>query len=445
MERDIVAPIAGVVSERTFERWLTRDAKFTRTEARAVMRAGYHGLKAARASRRSTSSAVVVARLAETAARIRREAAWLAMTAAPNASDLKSAWLKIKSEIAYARMLMAGAKYGAALGAGTRTAKFNPYHDELGRFTFADGAGSGGGLGGSLTGGPSSVGLGGNGKEPAQTNQELVRVAQIRGNPRVPIVVGRRIYEVEPYGAAELAALAAEARAAREEASRVNPEFRPGTYMTSETPEGQRALYEGQIAEANAAIRGEGRFGIGGNGPPREPSPLRPSTGTPGSIPFDYYNQSYRDLTGMPELIGPVATSKADGTVALTEIGGQKVFGINSDAPGFTSGDREAANVMRDTLIEKYPDKMNTEHPGRFPNNAVYHAETTALLRAGKLNGGSLAGQTLEVNVDRPVCKDCNVVLPLVGLELGNPTVIFRDPKGVTTTIRDGQFIEDGR
>ena len=49
-------------------------------------------------------------------------------------------------------------------------------HDELGRFTFADGAG-GGGLGGSLTGGPSSVGLGGNGKEPRKPSDGQTRVA----------------------------------------------------------------------------------------------------------------------------------------------------------------------------------------------------------------------------------------------------------------------------
>jgi hypothetical protein len=35
-------------TEREFERWLTRDAGLTRSEARAVLRAGFHGLKALR-------------------------------------------------------------------------------------------------------------------------------------------------------------------------------------------------------------------------------------------------------------------------------------------------------------------------------------------------------------------------------------------------------------
>ncbi|MGQ0671677.1 MAG: HK97 family phage prohead protease [Hyphomicrobium sp.] len=38
----------GVPTERQFERWLTRDAGLARSEARAVMRSGLHGLKALR-------------------------------------------------------------------------------------------------------------------------------------------------------------------------------------------------------------------------------------------------------------------------------------------------------------------------------------------------------------------------------------------------------------
>ena len=71
---------------------------------------------------------------------------------------------------------------GAGVGPGA--VKFNPYHDELGRFTFADGAG-GGGPGGSLTGGPSSVGLGGNGK-PAASGDSGDRVAM----GKVPKIIG---------------------------------------------------------------------------------------------------------------------------------------------------------------------------------------------------------------------------------------------------------------
>jgi hypothetical protein len=40
--------VASAPTEREFERWLTRDAGLTRMEARAVLRSGFHGLKALR-------------------------------------------------------------------------------------------------------------------------------------------------------------------------------------------------------------------------------------------------------------------------------------------------------------------------------------------------------------------------------------------------------------
>ena len=47
---------------------------------------------------------------------------------------------------------------------------------------------------------------------------------------------------------------------------------------------------------------------------------------------------------------------------------------------------------------------MNTDNIGRYPNNAVFHAEATCLLRAARANGGTLAGKTIDVTVDREMC-----------------------------------------
>jgi hypothetical protein len=45
-------------------------------------------------------------------------------------------------------------------------------------------------------------------------------------------------------------------------------------------------------------------------------------------------------------------------------------------------------------------------------------------------NGGTLAGRTIEVQIDRAMCPfSCPTLLPKLGLELGNPTVIFKDIK----------------
>lgn len=81
---------------------------------------------------------------------------------------------------------------------------------------------------------------------------------------------------------------------------------------------------------------------------------------------------------------------------------------------------------------------------GQFPNNALFHAEATGLLRASRENGGSLAGLTFDMFVSRRMCPSCLVVLPLLGLELGNPAVTFVDPAGRRRTMRDGHWLECG-
>jgi len=129
------------------------------------------------------------------------------------------------------------------------------------------------------------------------------------------------------------------------------------------------------------------------------------------------------------------------GTVTYTEVNGEQVWGSNSTSPTYTSRDRAVANELRSTLIKKYPDVMNSDNIGAKPNDAVFHAETTALLRASKANGGTLAGQTLVVVGDRPLCDSCRTLLPYIGLEVGNPTVTFIDPTGLRQTIHSGVWV----
>ncbi|MGL4394912.1 MAG: HK97 family phage prohead protease, partial [Hyphomicrobium sp.] len=63
---------AGCVTERQFERWLTRDAGLTRMEARAVLRRGFNGLKALRDARgKPIAEAAPLAAMAAAARRIR--------------------------------------------------------------------------------------------------------------------------------------------------------------------------------------------------------------------------------------------------------------------------------------------------------------------------------------------------------------------------------------
>ncbi|MEQ1713480.1 MAG: hypothetical protein ABL908_19070, partial [Hyphomicrobium sp.] len=198
----------------------------------------------------------------------------------------------------------------------------------------------------------------------------------------------------------------------------------------------RRAEAEAQQAEARLAELSRARFGDN-QGPPLEPSRTRPDSNT---LPPIEVISSYRTITGMPDIRGGIADRRTDGTVALTEIDGVPVFGVNSDAPGYTTGDEAMAREMRSRLIERYPAMMATGNIGWKPNDALFHAEANALMRAAEPYGGTLAGHAIEVRVDRPMCGSCEAVLPFIGLELGNPTVRFRGPHGTVKTMKNGRW-----
>ena len=147
--------------------------------------------------------------------------------------------------------------------------------------------------------------------------------------------------------------------------------------------------------------------------------------------------EAHRSENGLWDLFG-----RKEGTVTFAAVNGSDVFGSNSTSPTYTSVDYAAATRMRDTLLEKYPGVMETDNIGRRPNDAVFHAESTVLLRAARANGGTLSGQTLEVFADRPLCRSYDTLLPYIGRELGNPTVTFVGPTGVRKTMRNGSWVE---
>jgi hypothetical protein len=147
--------------------------------------------------------------------------------------------------------------------------------------------------------------------------------------------------------------------------------------------------------------------------------------------------EGYRKTNNLMDLFG-----SRIGTVSYTEFKGQIIYGSNSTSPTYTSGDRREALRLRDVLMEKYADVMKTDDIGRRPNDALFHAEANALMRAARANSGTLAGQTITIHSDRPLCPSCSTALPYVGLELGNPTVTFVGPSGKAKTMRDGRWAE---
>jgi hypothetical protein len=132
------------------------------------------------------------------------------------------------------------------------------------------------------------------------------------------------------------------------------------------------------------------------------------------------------------------------GAVAYTTIDDKDIFGSNSTSATYTDADFKAAQNMRDSLVEKYPKVMGTDNLGDAPNNALFHAETNVLLRAAQANNGTLAGRSLDIYVDRKMCANCETVVPLVGMELGNPTLTYVDPDRIYS-IANGKITSRSR
>ena len=212
-----------------------------------------------------------------------------------------------------------------------------------------------------------------------------------------------------------------------------NPNWRPTSEVSkpATTPQ-QLIAYANRVeVQANAEITRQ----IGNNGGPRFDEPRSPPTGRP-----SFNSDPIRRQVGLPELGGRAATSKSEGTIAAARIDGSIYVGVNSRAPSYSEVDRADATYFRDQLIELYPDAMKSENRGRKPNDFIYHAEATALLRAWRQNGGSLAGKIFTVRTDREICRSCIYGLPLLGKQLGNPTVRFIAPSGQSLTIKNGEL-----
>jgi hypothetical protein len=141
-----------------------------------------------------------------------------------------------------------------------------------------------------------------------------------------------------------------------------------------------------------------------------------------------------------PNLFG-VRRDRSHDTISVIFVDRNFIFGSNSTFPAHIQAGKGAGFQMRSRLVANHSDVVKTEgNLGRFPNDAVFHAEATALMRAAKANGGTLAGRTLQVYSDRDMCDSCIEVLPRIGLELGNPRVTLVGPGGSVRTMHNGEW-----
>jgi len=270
----------------------------------------------------------------------------------------------------------------------------------------------------------------------------VIRVGA-KGRTFVAVRVGNRALAATPGQAGRLAYANARAQQTLEQVRELDPAWRPTPSLSNPNSiEGAIRAAEAEAVQAQARLQELLRPRSNG-GPPLDPI-AGGNTGLSAPLP-PVCIANYRNITGMPDIGDRLAYGSAEGTVAFASVDGKPVFGVNSDAPGYSVADGAAARTMRDRLIEAYPDVMNTDGMSWKPNDVVYHAEANALMRAAEPLGGSLAGRTIDVTVDRELCGSCRKALPLVGVQLGNPKVRFTDMSGATWVMQDGVWIVRGK
>jgi Contact-dependent growth inhibition CdiA C-terminal domain len=135
--------------------------------------------------------------------------------------------------------------------------KFNPYHDDAGRFTTADGG---------LTG--PGHGLGGAGKPNASGDDGRVRVAQ-QATPRTRSGPLAQYPDATPAQIVRFGIASRDARDTLSQVQQLDPNWKP-TPSLHENIEGAIAAAEAEAAQATARLGEIARQGIGGNIPPAE-------------------------------------------------------------------------------------------------------------------------------------------------------------------------------
>ena len=286
----------------------------------------------------------------------------------------------------------------------------------------------------------------------ATPSRKPVRVAQSGpGSPLIlpeqdPLAADNRIFRIviNPNSRSQIdetdpqwAYTSIEAENAVNQVRRKEPDWQPAPGLYADT--------QGAIAD-NIAVRQEAeerlRFQVanrmGDNGPPEDP--FDPSTMYYESIDPLAPNDTLRSIAELQELGGRPALASQENTLAVADINGRAVLGVNSRAPGYTSYDRAAADAMREQLLRRYPGVLITQNRGRMPNNSIYHAEATVLLRTARAKGGTLKGLKIVINVDREFCQSCEEVLPSLVFELGDPEVTIIDPYGFHGTMQGGRW-----
>ncbi len=136
---------------------------------------------------------------------------------------------------------------------------------------------------------------------------------------------------------------------------------------------------------------------------------------------------NFRRLKGGMSELGDSIPMIGDGmgTVAVVEVNGNKVFGVNSSA---------LVNDVDKNLGRKWRDLIGFT---RGQDQVVFHAEAHSLMRAFEKSSGQLPSE-LKMYVDRKTCGNCREYLPQMMHEMKVDTlhIVMKDGNTITLNSR---------
>jgi hypothetical protein len=135
----------------------------------------------------------------------------------------------------------------------------------------------------------------------------------------------------------------------------------------------------------------------------------------------------FRDHKQGMEKLGDYIPVRGDnfGTVAVVEVNGQKVFGVNSSA---------LINDADKNLARQWREKMGFN---QGEAQVVFHAEAYSLIRAYEKTGGNLPAQ-MTLYVDRQTCGTCKQYLPelMHEMKIDSINLVMKNGEKVTVNSR---------
>jgi hypothetical protein len=268
----------------------------------------------------------------------------------------------------------------------------------------------------------------------------LLEQRSLSGNFHAGVLMGELLFDLLmvidlAVGLAKLAMAVPRLARYTEDMARLAREFRGAKLLEKKAVESAPAGPRITQAEKDAnAARGRSPAPR----PPEKPVPEKIAEPTaPPPLTRDAAFQKIDDFRAGKDGMEPLGDTipkvgDGQGTVALLDLNGNPVYGVNSTLG--SEADMNMARGWRDTMQEDYG-------WGAGKSQTLFHAEGQSLMKAYNMTGGSLP-EEMNMYVDRLSCGTCQNYLSDLMDAMGVKRLNLFFKSGKDAVIQDGEYVE---